>query len=218
VQELLNQLEQLCSTQGIQKFSAEEIVQLLEDGEEVEWIVSQLGEDRSGELAPLLAQIAAEVAPVAPTEVEEEVTSEDAGEDADSPGEDAEDFDLANLDMGELQGMLPPGVDMGQVQQMLNSPRGALLADFGAFCQERGVEVETEQGEMNEALQELQEEWLNTPRETLEGKRPAEMLDGGSLFPAKVETFRREEPKVGRNDPCPCGSGKKYKKCCGRVA
>jgi preprotein translocase subunit SecA len=29
--------------------------------------------------------------------------------------------------------------------------------------------------------------------------------------------FRREEPKVGRNDPCPCGSGKKYKKCHGVV-
>lgn len=29
-------------------------------------------------------------------------------------------------------------------------------------------------------------------------------------------TVRRTEPKVGRNDPCPCGSGKKYKKCCGR--
>lgn len=28
--------------------------------------------------------------------------------------------------------------------------------------------------------------------------------------------FVREEPKIGRNDPCPCGSGKKYKKCCGR--
>ena len=28
-------------------------------------------------------------------------------------------------------------------------------------------------------------------------------------------TFVRETPKVGRNDPCPCGSGKKYKKCCG---
>ena len=26
--------------------------------------------------------------------------------------------------------------------------------------------------------------------------------------------YRRAEPKVGRNDPCPCGSGKKYKKCC----
>jgi preprotein translocase subunit SecA len=31
----------------------------------------------------------------------------------------------------------------------------------------------------------------------------------------KKEPARRNEPKVGRNDPCPCGSGKKYKKCCG---
>ena len=30
-----------------------------------------------------------------------------------------------------------------------------------------------------------------------------------------VETYRRETPKLGRNDPCPCGSGKKYKKCHG---
>jgi uncharacterized protein len=28
-------------------------------------------------------------------------------------------------------------------------------------------------------------------------------------------TFQRAQPKIGRNDPCPCGSGKKYKKCCG---
>jgi uncharacterized protein len=28
-------------------------------------------------------------------------------------------------------------------------------------------------------------------------------------------TVRRGEPKVGRNDLCPCGSGKKFKKCCG---
>jgi preprotein translocase subunit SecA len=32
---------------------------------------------------------------------------------------------------------------------------------------------------------------------------------------AKVETVQRQAPKVGRNDPCPCGSGKKYKKCHG---
>ena len=30
------------------------------------------------------------------------------------------------------------------------------------------------------------------------------------------KTIRNEEPKVGRNDPCPCGSGKKYKNCCGK--
>jgi preprotein translocase subunit SecA len=35
---------------------------------------------------------------------------------------------------------------------------------------------------------------------------------------AKVKTIVRETPKVGRNDPCPCGSGKKYKKCCGSEA
>ncbi|MBQ6314339.1 MAG: preprotein translocase subunit SecA [Mogibacterium sp.] len=34
----------------------------------------------------------------------------------------------------------------------------------------------------------------------------------------KQETIRRDLPKVGRNDPCPCGSGKKYKNCCGRNA
>ena len=35
----------------------------------------------------------------------------------------------------------------------------------------------------------------------------------------EIETgvpYVREEPKIGRNDPCPCGSGKKYKKCCGK--
>jgi SEC-C motif-containing protein len=31
----------------------------------------------------------------------------------------------------------------------------------------------------------------------------------------KPRTQRHETPKVGRNDPCPCGSGRKYKKCCG---
>ncbi len=36
--------------------------------------------------------------------------------------------------------------------------------------------------------------------------------------PEKVETVRRDGDKVGRNDPCPCGSGKKYKKCHGQAA
>ncbi len=36
-----------------------------------------------------------------------------------------------------------------------------------------------------------------------------------NLVPAPVLPHLRESPKVGRNDTCPCGSGKKYKKCCG---
>ena len=34
---------------------------------------------------------------------------------------------------------------------------------------------------------------------------------------ASSRTFRRDAPKVGRNDPCPCGSGKKFKHCCARM-
>ena len=48
------------------------------------------------------------------------------------------------------------------------------------------------------------------------GEGPAEIF---APEPRKTEeTYRRSTPKVGRNDPCPCGSGKKYKKCCGRDA
>jgi SEC-C motif-containing protein len=39
---------------------------------------------------------------------------------------------------------------------------------------------------------------------------------GAATGPGK--TVRRETPKLGRNDPCSCGSGKKYKKCCGAAA
>jgi preprotein translocase subunit SecA len=46
--------------------------------------------------------------------------------------------------------------------------------------------------------------------------RSAPARTGGDDAP--IRTVRRDEPKVGRNDPCPCGSGKKYKKCHGAAA
>ncbi len=39
-----------------------------------------------------------------------------------------------------------------------------------------------------------------------------------SLEPTMAGTFQREQVKTGRNDPCPCGSGKKFKKCCGATS
>ena len=71
---------------------------------------------------------------------------------------------------------------------------------------------------------------FNNPTETpsvFAGAAPAAapQQQAGSRQPARVggddaviKTVRREEPKVGRNDPCPCGSGKKYKKCHGAQA
>ena len=43
--------------------------------------------------------------------------------------------------------------------------------------------------------------------------QPTATSSDGTVAPA---TIRRQGKKVGRNDPCPCGSGKKYKNCCGR--
>ena len=47
--------------------------------------------------------------------------------------------------------------------------------------------------------------------------KPAKVVEhrGSSETSEKPVTVRRDEEKVGRNDPCPCGSGKKYKKCHG---
>jgi preprotein translocase subunit SecA len=62
---------------------------------------------------------------------------------------------------------------------------------------------------------------FNDPSEALSGSGGAGRFAGAEPKEAhggtdgSVETVRREGPKVGRNDPCPCGSGKKYKKCHG---
>jgi preprotein translocase subunit SecA len=54
-------------------------------------------------------------------------------------------------------------------------------------------------------VQELKREQENQPKFYGPG-------DGSGARPQAA----RKDKKVGRNDPCPCGSGKKYKKCCGR--
>jgi tetratricopeptide (TPR) repeat protein len=48
------------------------------------------------------------------------------------------------------------------------------------------------------------------------GSAPSALTDGSSAWrvPEPGPTVTRDGPKVGRNDPCPCGSGKKFKKCC----
>lgn len=56
------------------------------------------------------------------------------------------------------------------------------------------------------------EEWKRVAYEKEEHYR--QLLQ--RLLNYKNVPHRREEKKIGRNDPCPCGSGKKYKKCCGK--
>ncbi|MDR3337587.1 MAG: SEC-C domain-containing protein, partial [Treponema sp.] len=70
----------------------------------------------------------------------------------------------------------------------------------------------------NEALSAHNREKLMHQREKALAKQklqPAGFSDDDEDRDDEVQTVRREGPKIGRNDPCPCGSGKKYKKCCG---
>jgi preprotein translocase subunit SecA len=48
------------------------------------------------------------------------------------------------------------------------------------------------------------------------GQAPRDMSQAVPTSAGPIEPVRRDHPKVGRNDPCPCGSGKKYKKCHGK--
>ena len=80
---------------------------------------------------------------------------------------------------------------------------------------------------INPAVQQAREERTNlkgtrTSRAADEGERmqraAAQSAGQGQGQRSKPETFKREDKKIGRNDPCPCGSGKKYKQCHGRGA
>jgi preprotein translocase subunit SecA len=59
----------------------------------------------------------------------------------------------------------------------------------------------------------LEEEERRRREQELEMARAA----GAGTEEEKPKTVRRQEEKIGRNAPCPCGSGKKYKKCCGKL-
>ncbi len=216
---LQTELAEYCQAHHLTKFSPEEILELLKDGEAVEWLMSMLvpAEQQSQHvrltelLTSLRQQLYHEPPPAPALEGMVEIAPETAA--AEAPEEPA--MDEAELEKMAMS-MLPPGVDPRQFKKFMSSPQGALMADFAQFCQEKGVNMQSaDGGKVPDEIRALQDEWMQTPRETLEGKTPGELLEGRSLIPQRVETVRRTEPKVGRNDPCPCGSGKKYKKCHG---
>jgi preprotein translocase subunit SecA len=82
----------------------------------------------------------------------------------------------------------------------------------------RAIKEEREVSVFDFSRQQLLHEEKNQFQDVplTEEAQPAPVSYEGQLPQGKVETYKRETPKVGRNDPCPCGSGKKYKKCCGK--
>ncbi|MDO4765862.1 MAG: preprotein translocase subunit SecA [Eubacteriales bacterium] len=73
----------------------------------------------------------------------------------------------------------------------------------------------------DETIESIQEDTVKVlyrvvPREKLEREQVAKNISTNRGEDVKKKPVRRTSEKVGRNDPCPCGSGKKYKQCCGK--
>lgn len=93
------------------------------------------------------------------------------------------------------------------------------------FLDERIYPMMVLTGEAEAAAREHGEDWpageeLEELVGDCEDQLPSAVAEIHRFWVAKrgARTVRREAPKVGRNDACPCGSGKKYKQCCGVAA
>lgn len=214
---LKQQLRDYVQQYSISKFDAEDIVELVSEGESIDWIVDQLQSDAQIDvekitslLTEIRTQLGVKEGPAKDESIEPAI-------DLDIPIEVPE--DLSQLDLSQIgqmlpEGMqLPPGIGAKEIKDLIESPQGQIMTDFVAYCQERGIDVSS--GNLSESkIAGLEKEWMSTPRDSFDGKTPSDML---AITGGKVETVRRENQHVGRNDPCPCGIGKKYKKCCGRA-
>ncbi len=93
----------------------------------------------------------------------------------------------------------------------------SIKEDTVKFCYNVTVETRTERKNILGVGKEVKEDFVDDGPVQGGGEMPdAQQIPEREK--KKPETYRREQPKVGRNDPCPCGSGKKYKQCCGKNA
>jgi predicted Zn-dependent protease len=122
-------------------------------------------------------------------------------------------------DAGKAEAIFREGLSVEAVRD-----RDILLERFAEFC--------TEAGRAEEAAAARRE--LDALKAALKAKAAAKSRRTSTLVPPVAPAVARRgdvypsapakeppdvlraDPKPGRNDPCPCGSGKKYKKCCGR--
>ncbi len=100
---------------------------------------------------------------------------------------------------------------------------GEMMGGIGRNVCEKLFHMQLRREESGAAEVQVPQPQRKKARRTIEsgggGTAQAGSGSGGNGAPAEPEgrPVRRNEPKVGRNDPCPCGSGKKYKKCHGAV-
>jgi uncharacterized protein YchJ len=88
-----------------------------------------------------------------------------------------------------------------------------MIREYEALHRQAQQEAEHKAKAAQEAQAQAQ---VNATRRETALAGSARGTQAAYMPPPPLETFVRTQPKVGRNDPCPCGSGKKYKYCCGK--
>jgi preprotein translocase subunit SecA len=105
-------------------------------------------------------------------------------------------------------------------ESMLEAMKGDVIRVLGHVKVQSQEELEEIERQRKDALaSELARARLRHDETSATGQAGAAGEAGGndSSRQATPETFVRNERKVGRNEPCPCGSGKKFKQCCGKI-
>ncbi len=113
---------------------------------------------------------------------------------------------------------------------MFDQMIGAIQEDTVKYCYSVSIATETERRQVVQVGQARKDDYVDEEAEAasaamkVRGGAGGPTMQGMPVRGAKVpprekkqDPVRRDQPKVGRNDPCPCGSGKKYKNCCGRA-
>ncbi len=114
----------------------------------------------------------------------------------------------------EMVDYKPPALAQwaAQVQAQPPGPSTAHLVNMLREEHERWIQTGSRFQEVDDEEDEDDADWQADDDEDQRDEKEDE--DDPYIQP--VTTYRRPAPKVGRNEPCPCGSGKKYKKCCGQ--
>ena len=115
---------------------------------------------------------------------------------------------LPEIEKAYEDGLVDPGfVGLDEVQKDIAQGQEWAMAKLAKDPHRKLVE---------DTVKEM--EWWASFNEEGQRREAARDLEQQAAGPWKADSltgFKRSAPKIGRNDPCPCGSGKKYRKCCG---
>lgn len=129
---------------------------------------------------------------------------------------DAMDQLKSGIGLRGLGGQDPAGAYAQEGFDMFELMVSSIKEDFVKACYNVTIQTSTERKDVMGSGEGRKEEFADdTPAVAAGDMAPQQEIPERQR--KKPETVRRDAPKVGRNDPCPCGSGKKYKHCCGRA-